>query len=195
MAQSDKFNKAVDRATGNGKAESGGDMEKTPNVSGPAMIVEMTAAEIAALASREDLDFAPQVRKLELFEKVEGMLEGNGPDAELERIDPASKEVTTNLVKTWIISAGGQRISILSSAQLDRKLPPFVGGHVVIVRGKDIDTKSGGRVTDYLVAGPKLADGKMRTWATKPANVIDVKEAPQLAAGDAAATPAPASAS
>lgn len=166
---SKKWDAAVGRATGQTDA---------PASNAPAvpttMIGKITDEEMAALLNDQSLEFAPQVYKLEEGDKIEGILEGNGPDAELEQIDRATKEVKINVVKTWIIAApnGGQRVSILSSVQLDRKLPPFVGGMVKIVRGKQIETNNGQRVNDFLVCGPKREDGQRRSWATKP--VLDV---------------------
>lgn len=187
MAQDNKYSKAVDRAT---KTDAPTAKEQTPNVTGPAMIATLTKDDLAAFASRDDLEFAPQIMSLEPYQKVEGILEGNGPDAEFEHLDKATGVVTTSVVKTWIISAqnGGQRISILSSAQLDRKLPPFVGGTVTIIRGLDINTGNGQRVTEYLVAGPRLKDGQRRQWATRPVLDVGTAPAPQLPAGNS--TPA-----
>jgi len=52
---------------------------------------------------------------------------------------------------------------------------------VKIVRGKDINTSNGQRVTDYLVAGPKLPNGQSRSWSVqKPhaPHVIDATSQP-----------------
>ena len=77
-----------------------------------------------------------------------------------------TKEETTSIVDTWILGApnGGARVSILSAVQLDKKLPPFIGSMVSILRGKDVNTTNGNRVTEYMVSGPKLADGQRRSW-------------------------------
>lgn len=167
---SKKWDAAVNRATGAGDAPA----SDAPSMPVSPMISKVSQDDINKLTSDPSLEFAPQVHKLEEGDMVEGVLEGNGPDAELEQVDRATREVKTNIVKTWIIAhpSGGQRISILSSAQLDRKLPPFIGSIVKIVRGKDIETRNGQRVTDYLVAGPKREDGQRRSWAMKP--VLDV---------------------
>jgi hypothetical protein len=188
---SSKFQKSVDRARGTeGVAEPSSTAVAITSPETMAMVTKATKEDVAAITSNPDLEFAPQLLKLEEGDMVHGILEGNGPVAEFEHVDKATKEVTHNFVQTWIIRAinGGQRVSILSSAQLDRKLAPFVGGEVKIVRGRDINTSNGQRVTDYLVAGPKLPTGP-RSWATKPAiPVIDAKSAPaQLPAGNSAA--------
>lgn len=93
---------------------------------------------------------------------IKALLEGNGPDAEF--VD--EKTGVVSYVKTWIFGKGGLRVSILSSAQLDRKLPPFVGSIVSVTRGAE--TRKGDRVhTEYLVAGETRSDGRPRDWATK----------------------------
>lgn len=182
-SKSDKFKNAVTRATGEPAADgSNAPTIRTPEMS--AMVSQVSKEDLAAIINDSSLEFAPQILKLEEGDMVHGVLEGNGPTAEFQNLNPLTKEVTTSQVQTWIIASigGGQRVSILSSAQLDRKLAPFVGGEVKIVRGKDINTNNGQRVTEYLVAGPKLANGQRRSWATKP--VLDVGEVPaQLAAG------------
>ena len=140
-------------------------------------------AVIDQLTNSGEWEFAPQLFKMEEGDEVSGILEGNGPPAEFERVDRTTGEVTTNIVQTWIIASvdGTRRISVLSTVQLDRKLPPYLGGPVKIFRGKDQNISDGRRVTDYLVAGPKLPNGARRTWATRP--VIETTEAPQLPAG------------
>lgn len=108
---------------------------------------------------------APQILIIKPGQTVIAHLEGKGPQAEVE--DPRTREL--KLVDTWILRSldgTGVRASILTTAQLDKKLPPFQGGAVSITRGETFDTGSGRRVTEYLVAGPTRADGTKRTWAT-----------------------------
>ncbi len=180
------WDKSVARASGQNMPENA-----APQIPvGPIVKKATGADEIAKIMSDPSLEFAPQLYSMEEGDLVEGVLEGNGPETEFERIEKGTGVVSYNTVQTWIIRShdGGQRISILSSAQLDRKLPPFVGGAVKIVRGRNIDTSNGQRVTDYLVAGPKAKDGSARSWAT-PAKAIDVTAAqPQLSAGAEANT-------
>jgi hypothetical protein len=165
-----KWDKATARVTGEGAQPE----SNAPGVPASVMISKADDATIAEMLKDPSMEFAPQVHKLSEGDMITGILEGNGPDAELENLDRVTKEVRTSIVKTWIIASadGGQRVSILSTAQLERKLPPFVGGLVKIVRGKDINTNNGQRVTDYLVGGPKREDGTRRSWAMKP--VLDV---------------------
>jgi hypothetical protein len=183
MANPSKLDKAIDRARGNNGSN---DESNAPDAIAPglsAMLSDATDATIAEITGDADMEFAPQLVTLEEGKMIQGILEGNGPEAEFEHVDPVTKVVTTTMAMTWIVRdpKGGQRASILSTAQLDRKLPPFVGGMVKIVRGKDVKTAKGYRVTDYLVAGPKLKTGP-RSWATKP--VLDiVPEQAQLPAG------------
>ncbi len=160
-----KYEEAVRRATGGQSEES----TSSGRVTNP-MISEFQDGELAEMLSNGEWEFAPQVMSLEEGQKVEGILEGNGPMAEIRDRDTGEvKEVAT-----WIIASkdGTQRVSILSSAQLDKKLPPFIGGLVKIVRGKDIKISNGHRCTEYLVGGPKLANGQRRSWVAKP--VLDV---------------------
>lgn len=167
MAESNKFDKAVTRATdGGGK----GAMSVPVKHEHDFITKEMSADAIAAVMDDPALEFAPQIYKLEVGEMVTGVLEGNGPSTEFERINKATgvvEEIAT--VQTWIIASqdGRKRISILSSVQLDRKLPPFVGGLVKIIRGKDINIDGGRRVTEYMVAGTRV-EGKIRNWARAP---------------------------
>lgn len=186
-SKSDTYNKAVARATG---TDGGGAMKPIPSVS--AMITDFKPEDVATLAMSGDFEFAPQNVKLEPGSAIEGILEGRGPDAEFGG-DNEKDEI--RVVNTWIIVSpdGSQRAALLGSSQLDRKLPPFVGGFVKIFRGKDIALAGGHRVADYLVGGHKLADGKTRTFVQVPKKMIEVESAPtapQLTAGDApAATP------
>jgi len=189
-SKSTKYNNVVAKATGNAPEDASNAPQIVTAAAG--MIRKVTQEDIQSIVTDKTMEFAPQLLKLEEGDMLEGILEGNGPEAELEQVDKATKQVKTNIVKTWIVrdANGGQRASILGGAQLDRKLPPFVGGMVKIVRGQDIETKGGFRVTEYLVAGPRV-DGQTRSWAMKP--VLDVGDAPAgqsalPAAGNSAVT-------
>jgi len=181
---SSKFDKAVDRARGNTEVVDAA----APDAIAPgvlAMISDMTTESMSAITSDPTMEFAPQLVSLKEGQMIAGLLEGNGPEAEFTHVDKATGKVTHTIAQTWIVKdpKGGQRASILSTAQLDRKLPPFIGGLVKIVRGPDIQTNNGYRVTDYLVAGPKI-EGVTRTWATKP--VLDAAPAQPMLAESAA---------
>ena len=132
---------------------------------------------------------------------VHGILEGRGPGTTftVAAKDSPTGQETTRPVDTWIIRhpKSGLRLSILSSVQLDQKLPPFLPtpgageSMITIYRGKERKTLKGFKVTDYTVCGPKKADGKLRSFV-KPivinvqANAIDGHaDQPQLAAGSA----------
>jgi len=192
-SKNEQWNKAVAKATGGDVADPGAN---APTLSSSATLVrkEVDKAVVDAIMNDPALEFAPQIYSLEQGDLIEGILEGNGPDAEFEHKDMATGIVTTNTVQTWVIRSldGRQRISILSSAQLDKKLPGFVGGPVKIVRGKDINTNAGRRVTDYLVAGPKLPNGQSRSWSVVKPQVIDATA--QQAALPAAGNSTPESA-
>lgn len=165
MAQSDKYNAAVKKATGQAPEPTPGTSPDAPILSGgmQAMISSISPEELGQLMNDPGLEFAPQALSLEEGQKVSGILEGEGPMAEVT--DPQTKEMRS--VPTWVIRShdGNARVSILTSVQLEKKLPPFIGGPVQIMRGKDLKTGNGRRVTDYLVCGPKLKDGKQRVFS------------------------------
>lgn len=192
-----KFQSAVDAARGRADAKSG---ESETAIEVPskarAMIMKPSQEDIAALMADESLEWAPQVHSLEEGEMIEGTLEGRGPSTTFTQKDQVTGQEQTRVVDTWIIASpgGNLRMSILSSVQLDRKLPPFVGSHVKIYRGKDLKTRNGFRVTDYMVSGPRRADGQARSWVTgtivdASANTIDGQDHPALPAPSVAALP------
>lgn len=187
-----KWDKATARARGESETISESDVGSAAPVlvdSHPLISKGTTTEDLQKLRANKELEWAPQVYKLEEGDRITGILEGNGPVAELEKFDKVTKENIVQRVNTWIIASpdGSERVSILSSVQLDRKLPPFVGGEVTIIRGKDLPTGNGQRVTDYAVAGPKLPDGKRRQFAMPVQKVIDVPEQQNaLPAGDPA---------
>ncbi len=191
---SDKYQTAVARATGT--APAAGSEESTAVVPLPkgasSMLTRPSQEEINALMADPSLEFAPQVHSLETDEMITGILEGRGPSTTFTQIDAATQRPITREVDTWIIKhpTSGLRLSILSSVQLDRKLPPFIGSQVTIHRGKETKTSNGFKVTNYTVAGPFRTDGKARSWV-RPPDVIDAQsrtidgqaDAPQLPAG------------
>ena len=193
---------ANEKTNGNGKSKYEQTINKATGATGDGGVVEDAAllpkeaqamfsvpsdAEIQSMLNDPGLEFAPQIKKLAEGEMVQGFLEGYGPVAVLEKVDRMTKEVKQQHVNTWIIASPNRsmRVSILSSVQLERKLAPFIGGMVKIIRGKEQETQGGNRVTDYLVSGPKLIDGKFRTFAhpTKVIEATGVDVMPQLVAG------------
>jgi hypothetical protein len=161
-----KYDQAVARATGKDAPNGSTDMVAgTPPPGAEAMVKTYTPEQlqkhIADELSTGKFEAAPQLFKFIEGQTVEGILEGNGPEAEFT--DEDTGEVTHT--KTWIIAdvTGAMRISILSSVQLDRKLNGFIGHHVKIARGRD--TRIGKRImTEYFVWGHKLPGGKKRQW-------------------------------
>jgi hypothetical protein len=179
MANESKYDKAVDHARNKGNGETAlapiGDVR--------AMITNITADEIAKEAATGAFEFAPQNAALEPGQKITGILEGMGPGNDF--IDEDTGVVRH--VDSWIVASpdGNMRVSILSSAQLDRKLPPFEGGLVTIARGADIKLAGGHRCADYMVWGPKLPKGAKRAFHS-PAKAIEAHavETKSLPAGD-----------
>lgn len=146
-----KFDKTVARVSGD-----------APPIAAPegfgALVGASTIDELQREMVEKGWECSPMLYTIAEGTYVLGILEGEGPPAEFT--DTRTGEVRE--VKTWILRAPdvGFRISILSSAQLDRKLPPFVGGLVKIYRGAPVKLKgSAGHVTDYLVTGPKRSAG------------------------------------
>lgn len=188
---SKKFNETVGRATGKTE-EDGGNVLAVVSKEVKAMVSKPSQAQIDAIMADESLEFAPQVHTLEEGDLIEGYLEGNGPGTEFTQKDQVTGQEVTRHVNTWILRhpTSGMRLSILSSTQLDDKLPPFKGSMVSIYRGKERKTNKGFRVTDYTVCGPPRADKKPRSWVKELAPIdVESRElpasatTPQLGAG------------
>jgi hypothetical protein len=134
----------------------------------------MPEAEFRATLEKGEYEFAPRNFALKENQTIYGYLEGNGPDAEFER-----KDGTINIVKTWIFRhlTKGIRLSILSSVQLDKMLPPFIGSNVNVRRGEQQNIGDGKRMTNFEVWGDWIKDKegnrKPRTWAMT-SRVVDV---------------------
>ena len=174
VSTSSKYSAAVDRATGKAAEmtpETGITVPQHEDVK--TMLLKPSQEQIDVMMADPGLEFAPQVHSLEEGELITGILEGNGPSTTFSQKDNATGIEITREVDTWIIRhpMSGLRLSILSSVQLDTKLPPFVNGAVSIYRGKEVKTSKGFRVTNYTVAGPKRPDGSLRSWV-KP-KIID----------------------
>lgn len=150
-----------------------GDLMKPPPAEAMVMIRNFENPAELTQVIRDDLasggfEAAPQLMSLKEGQMIEGICEGNGPDAEFH--DNDTGEVT--YVKTWIIAdpTGAVRVSILSSVQLDRKLLGFIGCPVKIARGKDANIAgTRKRMTEYQVWGPRLPGGRKRQWFDIPA--------------------------
>lgn len=192
MATGSKYDKAVDRATNGGETAPTTTTGNLPVPNAALFIQKVDEKAIAAVLADPTLEFAPQVHTMEANEMVVGVLEGNGPEAEFEHADKATGVIELSKVKTWIIASedGSKRISILSSVQLDRKLPPFMGHLVKIIRGEDENIGNGRRMSNYMVAGTKLSGGQRRSWAVQPAIEASSHEVKSLPAGDPATAPA-----
>lgn len=179
-SKSQKWNTAVANATG--KADEGGDAGVTTAITNApvgnvaAMFGQWSPEDLTKLAETGKIEFAPQAMSLEPGQKIEGILEGMGPGN-----DFVDDNGVVRHVDSWIIASpdGGLRVSILSSAQLDKKMPPFVGGPVGVARAKDLKIANGHRCADYYVWGPKKADGTARVFH----GAIAAKNVPQLPAG------------
>lgn len=196
MTTPSKFDKTVNQVRNKeagAPAESDAPMVPLPK-GASVMLMKPSQDDIASFMSDDTMEFAPQVHSLEEGECIQGILEGKGPSTTFTQEDPFTKQQVTREVDTWIVASpnGGMRLSILSSVQLDRKLPPCVGAFVRIYRGKDKKTLKGHRVTDYMVSVKKTSDGKPRSWV-RP-DVIEAEgryiDAPTSGALPAGASPA-----
>lgn len=159
-----KYDRAVDAARGikSTDLETTKPGELDTSILPAGMLVDSAAvgAELAAKIKSGEWEQAPQLLTLKAGQTIMAILEGNGAPAEFVDEDTG----VVNHEQTWILSRDGVRVSILGSAQLNKKLPPFVGGAVAITRGAEV--RNGSRVyTDYLVLGPKRPDGKVRDWS------------------------------
>lgn len=146
---------------------------------------DMSKAEFDAFLNDGDSEFAPQILSLEPNMKIEGLLEGYGKPTEFTTKDQLTGNEVTRTVNTFIIKAlhGNMRVSILSSVQLDAKLPPFIGDRVSIARGPDIKSRSNAafRIANYVVKGPAVSGkDRARMWASQalPKPIIDVPALP-----------------
>jgi len=141
------------------------------------MIGTYTPEALAERMQSGQLEWAPRVLKLEEGMFIRAYLEGRGGDVEMENVDRVRGTVEVKLVSTWIIRdmSSGLRASFLTAAQLEDKLPPYIGGMVEIYVGGMIESKRGHRYRDFMVGGDKLAGGATRTFARAlPAPTIDV---------------------
>jgi hypothetical protein len=138
-----------------------------------------TADELALDMAKGELEWAPRILPMIEGAVIAGILEGRGPDVELDEIDKVTRTVSTKKIGSWIVRhpRTGLRASFLTAAQLETKLPPFVGGLVKIYVGQMLESKKGHRYRDYLVGGEKRADGP-RDF-TKRKAVIDVGAQPE----------------
>ena len=162
--QDTKFQKSVNKATG------GESMTVTKNDvavgkvgSAAAMVGTADPTRLEGMIASDKWEFAPQNVTLDEGQFIEGILEGVGPGNDFTNDDGQPYHVDS-----WVITSpdGNMRASILSSAQLDRKLPPFIGAPVYIQRGKDLKMSNGHRCTDYIVGGAKIPGGSKRTFST-----------------------------
>jgi hypothetical protein len=187
--KSSKYAEAVNRGT-HGETQMAVTGAQDPVVLGraAAMVRKLDKkeqiAEFAADIESGKFESAPEIYTLVEGDKIEGILEGNGPDAEFEDEDTGK----ISIVKTWIVaSPGGEmRLSILGGAQLDRKLPGFIGSFVKIAHHGQQNIKGTKfRMNVFLVTGEKLPGGKKREWFPQQRPAIDAHSQHALPAGDA----------
>ncbi len=178
---------AWNKATGQATKEDGTTDTMVLSPDQKLMISMVDDAAINDAMNDSSMEWAPEILRLKENQKIQGVLEGNGPPAEFRKTEGGVEKV--NVVKTWIIASpnGSARVSILSSSQLDKALPPLVGGLVTIIRRGEQNLAGGHRVTLYSVGGQRRADGVRRSWALPvviDAHAIEAaKPAAELTAG------------
>jgi hypothetical protein len=177
------FNKAAAQARAKDDARKNGtQLTKQPDEQAVAVnpFAEMTADrdEMAARLAKGELEAAPQIAELPEGVTVHCHLEGNG--VPYETTDMATGEVKE--VQTWILGSlktPGMYYSILSTVQLDKKLPPFVGGEVYITKLDERKSSTGRRYRDYHVVGASLPGGRRRDWTGKAQQLALVGSEPK----------------
>lgn len=165
MSNESKYDKAVTKA----QRKSGELIQPETKLVAPGtetMVRDSTPEDIAARLATGKYEAAPQLLSLKAGQEITGILEGHGPVAEFADQDTG----VIKEVNTWVIADSTRtvRVSILSSAQLDKKLNGFIGGEVTIARQGDVNIGGGRRMTEYIVFGPRLANGRQRQWFDVP---------------------------
>lgn len=127
--------------------------------------------KLVDLARSGQFETAERILELQEGMMIRGQLIGRGPDAEVE-------DTTTRLPKkvgTWRMRlSSGARVSFLTSAQLDRMLPEFIGrkGETVIARGGQVRTKRNRVMSEFYVLGPPASAPKL----AEHAGVVEIVE-------------------
>lgn len=110
--------------------------------------------DLIALARSGEVEVAERIIEIKEGMMIKGQLTGPGVPAEV--LDQQSG--LPRKVNTWRMTLeSGVRVSFLSSAQLDRMLPEFVGrkGITTIARGGEVKTKRNRNMAEFYVFGPK----------------------------------------
>lgn len=126
-----------------------------------ASIQAFDASALAALVAAGVVEAAPQLLTLTAGQMITGLVDTTGTTELEDENTRLPKTIATwqiSLVDPVTLAPNGLRVSILSSAQLDRMLPPHLGTGrpVIIARGGEIAIKGGKRrMSEYFVGAYK----------------------------------------
>ncbi len=170
-----KFDAAVAKARG--EAVDTGDSSSDTSLAALAhegvQLEQFDAATIREMLKSGQLEAGEQILVLEEGMMIRGQLLGRGIPADFE--DPKSRDLRS--VNTWRMRLeSGAKVSFLSSAQLDRMLPEFLGreGVTVVARGGTKKTRKAQNITEYFVAGPPASAPKLADYVPHPSDVTTV---------------------
>lgn len=132
---------------------------------------------LVELARSGNYEVGQRILELKEGMMVRGQLLGRGPDADI--LDIVTHQ--PKKVGTWrMLLNSGAPVSFLTTAQLDRQLPDFVGrkGETVIARGGMVKSKSNRNVAEFYVLGPKsTAPRFVENPITMPVTeIVEVKQ-------------------
>jgi hypothetical protein len=177
--KSSKYANAVNRATGQ-ELETRNATQPAAALVVPAglqgMVSAFTPDQVLVDMSKGDMEWAPFAIQMQEGMLLIGILEGRGGNVEIEEVDRVAGIVNIKQIATWVIRdpKTGVRGSFLTAAQLEDKLPPFVGGLIKIYVGAMLESRKGHRYRDFRVAGERLGNGQTRTFARQLPAPIDV---------------------
>jgi len=162
MSKSNKFDSAAARARNASSPhegvidEPGTSLATLGDAEVKAAVQSFDAGALAALVAAGAVKMGPRLLTLEAGQMIIGRIESEGIATIEDENTKLPKEI-----RTWQIALcdreqkpTGVRVSILSSAQLDREIPPVhkSGNAAIICRGGEIQIKGGKRrMTEYFV--------------------------------------------
>lgn len=168
-----KYDAAVAKARGEAVEESASDMSLATLANEGVQLEQFDAATIREMLKSGQLEAGEQIIVLEEGTQLRGQLLGRGQPAQFE--DPKTRDVRE--VGTWRMRlTSGAKVSFLSSAQLDRMVPEFLGreGITIVARGGTRKTRKAQNLTEYFVAGPPASAPPLAGYVPHPSDVNTV---------------------
>lgn len=132
----------------------------------------LNVEELARLVASGEMEAAEEIMEIAEGQVIRGQLIGPGTEATLDDLQNPGK---TRQVKTWKMKlVSGVTVTFLGSAELDRKLPPFLGrkGQMLIGRGGQAKTKKGKNLTHWYVVGPGVNAPKLENYVAATAESL-----------------------